>query len=82
MPQTHYWIHGTADGKAFLYDGGTDEHSALQKGYQLVNCSFEITPLATSDITAAGRKLRGEEVNETGDIAAALRKRFRHTPMR
>lgn len=81
MAETHYWIHGIADGKPFLYDGGTDETQATQKGYQLVNTYFEVTPLATSDINRAGRILRGKEVNETGDIAAALNKRYRHTPL-
>jgi len=78
MPQTHYWIIANKEGQTVLIYGGLSENEATQKGYQELDCYFEVKPFPTKDIAAASRMLKGEKLHDTQDLSESLR-RLKHT---
>lgn len=80
MPQQRdfYWIVAELDGKQVLIYGGPDEKSATEKGYQELDCYFEVRKFNTRDIQKASQMLKGEKLTESQDLGASL-ERLKHT---
>ena len=79
MPnQMHYWIVANKDGKTILIYGGLNETEATNKGYQELDCYFDVKAYPTRDIGRASHLFKGETLHDTQDLDKSLQ-RLKHT---
>jgi len=77
MRSYHWWIYGVDPntGKPFLIYGSPIESECRQKALEMLSgIDFKLKRLATRDITAASRQLRGYKLDKTHNITRSMRK--------
>jgi len=79
IKQPKYWIIGEYNGRPFRLGPHGTEEEANAEGYEKLPCSFDVISATTSDVSQAVREFRKQQLDQTGDLGAALR-RGRRTP--
>lgn len=75
--RTFYWIVAYDQGKTIVLAGDYDQATAERKGYEQLDCQFELVGLDTVDITRASRILKARKLAETHDLRESL-ERMKH----
>ena len=78
--KTYWWVVASWKGKTIVRGPYPDEQEAYSKGFEVLDCQFEVIPLPTRSKSEASSTVRDRILTETHNIDRAMERQLHKPP--